>query len=163
MSENPTIAEAVRPVVAARGLELYDVEVTGTGRARVVRVLLTAPAGAGLDLDTIAEATELISPALDAPDVARRLPGPYALEVSSPGLERPLRRPEHFRGALGETVSVKQRDAQRERGTITAADDDGFELEGTDGTRRRFAYGDVVQARTIFEWDAAAAPGRARR
>jgi ribosome maturation factor RimP len=156
---HPTIVETVTRELAARGLELYDVEVTGAGRARVVRVLVTAPGG--VDLDTIAAATEAVSPALDAPEVARHLPGPYALEVSSPGLERPLRSPAHFRGAIGETVSVKVHDAPRLRGTVTSVGDDSFELQDPSGDVQRVAFGDVVQARTVFEWgDSATKPRR---
>jgi ribosome maturation factor RimP len=157
---DPTILETVTGVLDARGLELYDLEVTGAGRARVVRVLVTAPGG--VDLDVIASATEAVSPALDAPEVARHLPGPYALEVSSPGLERPLRRAAHYRGAIGETVSVKLPDEPRLRGTLTEVDDDGFTVTGADGDGRRVAYEDVVQARTVFEWgEAVAKPRRA--
>ncbi|MFI5045725.1 MAG: ribosome maturation factor RimP [Acidimicrobiia bacterium] len=168
MTEHSAIVEAVTPLLSARGLELYDVEVAGAGGARVVRVLVTASSeAAGLDLDAIASATEAISPALDAPEVAPHLPGPYALEVSSPGLERPLRRLEHFRGAVGELVSVKRDGEPRERGTIVTVDDDGIELEHSDGTTARVAYDEISQARTVFEWGATAergpARGRARR
>lgn len=161
MTDISTIVDAVSPLVAARGLELYDVEVHGTGSARVLRVLVTTSTGSGgLDLDAIAACTEAISPVLDEPPVATSIQGPYALEVSSPGLERPLRTAEHFRGAVGELISVKHGDAGRERGTILSADDTGFELEGTDGTTHRVAYDDVVQARTVFEWGATASRGR---
>ena len=152
ISSETSIAEAVTPLLAARALELYDVEVTGSGNGQVVRVLVTSPAG--VDLDAIAAATEVISPALDEPEVARHLPGPYALEVSSPGLERPLRRPAHFRGAIGELVSLKRHGAARERGTIVAAYDDTFELAHADGTTERIAFDDVEKARTVFEWGA---------
>jgi ribosome maturation factor RimP len=158
----------VTPLLHARDLDLYDLEVNGSGHGRVVRVLVTASSGdGGLDLDAISAASEAISTALDAPELARALPGPYALEVSSPGLERPLRRPEHFRGALGELVSVKREGAARVRGTVVAVDDDGFELERADGVTERVPYDDVAQARTVFEWGATAervpARGKARR
>jgi ribosome maturation factor RimP len=170
MTDISTIVDAVSPLVAARGLELYDVEVHGTGSARVLRVLVTTSAGSsGLDLDAIAACTEAISPVLDEPPVATSIQGPYALEVSSPGLERPLRTAEHFRGAIGELISVKHGDTGRERGTILSADDTGFELEGSDGTTHRVAYDDVVKARTVFEWGETASrrrpasSGKARR
>jgi ribosome maturation factor RimP len=155
-SPDTTIAAAVTPLLAARGLELYDVEVSGSGTARVVRVLVTA--SAGLDLDAVSRATEVVSPALDTPEIAALLPGPYALEVSSPGLERPLRRMEHYRSATGELVSVKRHGAARERGTVVSADDTGFELAAADGTTHRIAYDDVAQARTVFEWGGGKAP-----
>jgi ribosome maturation factor RimP len=98
-----------------------------------------------------------VSPLLDAPPLDAVIAGPYALEVSSPGLERPLRTPAHFARAVGETVSVKWRGADdgaaaRVRGVVTAADDTGFDLTLDDGRVERIACGDVTQARTVFEW-----------
>ncbi|MET0420537.1 MAG: ribosome maturation factor RimP [Acidimicrobiia bacterium] len=158
MQDNSTIVDAVAPVLVARGLSLYDIEITGAGKARVVRVLITNHEKGGLDLDAIAAATEAISPVLDESAVAAALPGPYALEVSSPGIERGLRLPEHFRGAIGETISVKVRDAERMHGKLVAADDSGFDLEldstTDDAPVTHVAYSDVVQARTVFEWGA---------
>ena len=164
MTDHTAIVDAVTPLLHARGLDLYDVEVNGSGGAPVLRLLVTATGGSGtaLDLDAIASATEAISPVLDAPDLARQLPGRYALEVSSPGLERPLRRPEHFRSALGELVSVKREGAPRERGTVVAVDDDGISLERADGVTERVAFDEIAQARTVFEWGATAERGPTR-
>ena len=71
--------------------------------------------------------------------------------MSSPGLERPLRRPEHFRRAVGSTISVKT-PGRRVRGVVVGADDDSFTLALDDGTQERISYTDVAQARTVFEW-----------
>jgi ribosome maturation factor RimP len=159
MVDVDTIAEALAPAVAGLGLHLYDVELSGTGRARILRVMVDREGG--VDLDAIAAATDAVSPLLDAPPLDSVVSGPYALEVSSPGLERPLRTPEHFSGAVGETVSVKfragddhgvQHGSRRVRGVVGAADDTGFELVLDDGTTEHIAYGDVTQARTVFEW-----------
>jgi ribosome maturation factor RimP len=156
MQDNSIIVAAVAPVLVARGLELYDIETTGAGRATVLRVLVTVAGPGGPDLAAIASATEAISPVLDEPAIANLLPASYALEVSSPGLERPLRRLEHYTGAVGEVVSVKVRDAERVRGTLIAADDAGFELQPDGGDPLSISYDDVVQARTVFEWGATA-------
>jgi ribosome maturation factor RimP len=156
------ISGVLEPVVRALGLSLYDVEISGSGRARVVRVLVDRPDG--VDLDAVAAAADAISPVLDAPPVDGWLTGPYALEVSSPGLERPLRTPAHFRGAEGETVSVKTRagsaPARRDRGVVQRSDEHGFELLLDDGTVLAVSYDEVVQARTVFEW--ASTPKRSR-
>jgi ribosome maturation factor RimP len=171
-----SIRELVAPLVASLGLDLYDVELTGAGHARSVRVVVdklgsgtggseTGGSGAGgVDLDTIADATRLLAPALSA---AAMLRDSDVLEVSSPGLERPLRRPEHYRSALGVLVSAKYlRDGEtvRERGTVTAVDDDGIELtsEGAEPATAgvRLAYADIVACRTVFEWGPAPRPGR---
>ena len=73
MRDVSVIVDAVEPVVAALGLELYDVEVAGTGRALVVRVLVDLEGG--IDLDTVGRAAEAISPVLDSEQVSRALPG----------------------------------------------------------------------------------------
>jgi ribosome maturation factor RimP len=155
MIDVDTIVRSLAPAVSELGLDLYDVELSGSGRARILRVMVDREGG--VDLDAIADATQAVSPLLDAPPLDAVLAGPYALEVSSPGLERPLRTPAHFVRAVGETVSVKTRPhddqgARRVRGAITAADDSGFELALDDGAAERIAYGDVTQARTVFEW-----------
>jgi ribosome maturation factor RimP len=162
MAEINRIREVIEPVVRALDLGLYDVEIAGSGRARVVRVLVDRPGG--VDLDTIAAATEAVSPVLDAPLVDAWLSGPYALEVSSPGLERPLRTPEHFQGAIGETISVKTRageaPARRDRGVLESAGAASFELVVDGGSRATIAYDDVIQARTVFEWGPAPKSGK---
>jgi ribosome maturation factor RimP len=157
MTDVAAIVAAVEPVVGALGLDLYDVEVTGSGRAKVVRVLVDREGG--VDLDTVGRAAEQISPALDGEPVAQVINGAYALEVSSPGLERPLRRPEHFRRAVGSAVSVKL-PGRRVRGVLLAADDEALDLALDDGTEERIPYTEVAQARTVFEWGAEKAAKR---
>ena len=158
------IAAAVEPALDALGLSLYDVELTGAGGARTLRVLVDRPDGTSLDLAAITAATNAISPLLDTDArAARTLHGSYTLEVSSPGLERPLRTPAHFRGALGAVVSLKTGpttapttgagEPRRVRGVVVSVDDGGVELE-VEGERETFAYADVTQARTVFEWGA---------
>ena len=167
------VALAVAPVLAEIGLELFDVELTGSGRARTLRVFVDRPdhsggegAGSGVDLDAITAATEALSPVLDADTrVAGVLSGPYTLEVSSPGLERPLRTPAHFRGAAGSVVSIKHRTADgspaRRRATLVSADDAGVTVD-VDGATEHLAYDDILQARTVFEWGPAPKPGKGR-
>lgn len=157
-----SLAGVIEPVLASLGLELFDLELTGSGSGRILRVVVDRDRG--VDLDAITAATEAVSPALDAQPSL--LSGPYALEVSSPGLERPLRRPDHYRRAVGSTVSVKTRDdqgaARRVRGVLASADDQGFTLEGDAGTER-IAYTDVTQARTVFEWGPEPLPAPKRK
>jgi len=158
------LVAAVEPVVAALGFDLYDVELAGSGPDRTLRV--TIDRDGGVDLDAITAATEALSPVLDRDEgVDSALRSSYTLEVSSPGLERPLRTPEHFRRAIGSTASVKTRgdagrDPRRTHGVIVAADDAGFELD-VDGTHERIAYDEITQARTVFEWGGGAKRGGA--
>lgn len=145
--------------VAHSGLELVDVEV----HSGLVRLVVDGPGGA--QLDAIAEATRAVSAVLDSHDP---LPGHrYTLEVTSPGVERPLRTPAQFTRAVGETVTVRTvagaPGARRLTGRLVSADDDGFVLEprgeqGDTGGAVRLAYGDVERARTVFEWGVSGGP-----
>src|ERR1017187_124866 len=98
MADVDPIAPAIEPVVATLGLQIYDLELTGGARTPTVRVTVDAPGG--VDLDAIAAASQALSPVLDAdPALSQACRGSYTLEVTSPGLERRLRTPSHFRGA----------------------------------------------------------------
>ena len=134
-----TTAESIRPALhqalAASGLVLEDVTVTPAGRRRVVRVLVDRdldPTGtvteptAPLTLDEVADATRLVSDALDDADVMGELP--YTLEVSSPGVGRPLTQPRHFRRNVGRLVTADSGDGQV-TGRVTAATDAEVTLE----------------------------------
>ena len=164
MADRDAIAAEIRPAITSLDLELYDVEITGSGRARVMRVLIDRDGG--VDLDAITRATEVIMPILDSSSIEDTLTGSYTLEVSSPGLERPLRRPEHFRGANGSTVSIKFRAGeappQRIRGTIVDAGDESCDIVLENGETEHVTYGDIVQARTVFEWGAQPKPGTSK-
>src|SRR4051794_36032806 len=139
------VPDLVAPLLAPLGLDLFDVELIGP----ILRV--TVDRDGGVDLDTIGEATSVISAALDRDDP---IPTRYTLEVSSPGLERPLRTPAHFRRFVGEKESVKtttEVDGERRiTGTLDAADDDptgGITVAG-----HSIAYDQIAKARTVFEW-----------
>jgi ribosome maturation factor RimP len=149
-----SVRAAVEPTVAALGLAVYDVELLGGAGARTLRLTVTRPAGTdrGIDLETITEVTRAVSPIVDD---AAPIGGSYLLEVSSPGIERALRRPEHFREALGEEVSVKfHTDAgpRRVRGVLRAFDGDHCVIESDDGGDEEIAITAITQARTVFEW-----------
>lgn len=153
------VREVVLPLLAERDLELYDIEVAG----RDLRVFVDR--AGGLDLDRLADATRAVSRALDDADP---IAGTYTLEVSSPGLERRLRTPQHFARAVGETVKVKlrasaARDGERRlEGAVTAADDGCVTLR-TAGGETTVAYDDIERARTVFVWGPKPKPGKARR
>lgn len=151
------IRKELEPVVEALGLQLFDVTLEG-GTHAVLKVVVDRPGG--VDLDAIEATTRRVSAALDAADPVR---GAYTLEVSSPGVERTLRRPEHFAGAIGATVSVKVRDAdgavERLRGEVTAVDDAGVTLQ-LELEARHVPFSEIEQARTVFVWGPAPKPGK---
>ncbi|MFQ5556240.1 MAG: ribosome maturation factor RimP [Acidimicrobiales bacterium] len=148
------VRELAAPLVEAEGVELYHVEHVGG----VVRVLVDAPDGVAID--RIARLTRAISRSLDEHDP---VPGRYTLEVSSPGLERPLHTLEHWRCALGADVKIKTKPdhdgPRRIRGTIVAVHDRAAEVEAEDGLIHLLEPADVVSARTTFEWGPGPKPG----
>jgi ribosome maturation factor RimP len=153
------IRDAVAPVIAGLGLELYDIELNGGGGTRTLRV--TIDRAGGVDLDAITDVTRALSPVLDDDST---VPGSFLLEVSSPGVERTLRTPAHYRGAHGCTVSLKVRTetgTQRAHGVLVDSDDERCTID-TDGQREEFRYSDVTQARTVFEWGPQPRPGQRR-
>ena len=143
------LADALSPLLEAQGLDLVDVEYHGA------ELTVFVDRQGGVDLDALGEATRVVSAALDEIDP---LPGRYTLTVSSPGLERRLRTPDHFVRAIGAVVTVRVHggtaDVRRVSGTLEAADENGFTLVGPDlpDGSMRVAYGDVERARTVFEW-----------
>ena len=146
-------AEAlVRPVVEGAGVELVDVAFEGTGGRRTLRV--TVDREGGIDLDAIAALSEKIARRLDLEDFGA---GRYELEVSTPGIERPLRTPAHFARAIGQRVKVKTTEpiegAQVHTGPLVESDDDGIVLE-VDGAARRVPIADIASARTVADWSA---------
>jgi ribosome maturation factor RimP len=153
------IRDAVAPVIAGLGLELYDVELNGGGGTRTLRV--TIDRAGGVDLDAITDVTRALSPVLDDDST---LPGSFLLEVSSPGVERTLRTPAHYLGARGCTVSIKVRTesgTERVHGVLVDSDDERCMIE-TNGERAELRYGDITQARTVFEWGPQPKPGQRR-
>jgi ribosome maturation factor RimP len=155
MSTADDVERAVAPVVESAGLELVDVEV------RPGHVKITVDRDGGVDLDSIGATTTQVSHALDRHDAVPG--GRYELEVSSPGLERRLRKPEHYARFVGDDIAVRTRpgiEGQRRcEGRLVEAGAENFTLEGdgVEGGRRTLAYDEVERAHTVFDWRAALA------
>ena len=146
-------AEAlVTPVIEGAGLELVEVTFGRESGRRILRVVVDRDGG--VDLDTIAELAEKVSRRLDLEGFA---PGPYRLEVSSPGIERPLKRREDFERFLGSQVKVKSHglidDVRNHTGALVSADAEAIVI-ATDGGELRVGYADIASARTVADWDA---------
>jgi ribosome maturation factor RimP len=131
----------VRDALAAVGFELESLDVRQAGRRRLVRVVVDAEDGIGLD--QVADASRAVSASLDAND--ELLPGPYTLEVTSPGVDRPLTRPPHWRRARYRLVRVRRTDGEQIIGRVGDTDDDGVVLL-VEGTLRRLEFGQVERA-----------------
>jgi ribosome maturation factor RimP len=141
----------VRPVVESAGMELVEVGLRREQGRQVLRV--TVDREGGVDLETIAATSERVSRRLDLEGLQF---GPYSLEVSSPGIERPLRDPHDFGRRVGERVRVKTANpvegSKTLHGTIVEAGPEVVRV-ATEGGVRVVAYQDITSARTDVDWD----------
>ena len=121
------VVALLEPAVAETGLDLEDVELRNVGRRLVVRVLVDSDAG--VTLDEVAAASQTVSDALDGSDVLGD--EPYTLEVSSPGVDRPLTLPRHWRRSTGRLVEATLRSGEKVVGRVLESDDASVLLEIT--------------------------------
>lgn len=152
MSALDEVKDLAQAVARRRSLRLWDVEVGGRPGRSVVRVFVDSDQG--VDLDTVAEVSEELSRGLDLHDP---IPGRYTLEVSTPGLERTLRSPEHFRLSVGREVVVKTVEplvdrSHRIEGEIVEAEDDSVTLKLDEDKSIDVPFEAIKSARTVFEW-----------
>ncbi len=143
--------ETIEAYLADEQVELDDLEMSG----RTLRVVVDTEDG--VDLDHLTNVSRGISRVLD--DADGFIDGKYNLEVTSPGLERKLRRPRHFQKSLGRQMVAKTRSGETIRGELTSADDDSFTIENGD-TVTSIAYADLAGARTILEFTPPPKPGK---
>lgn len=153
------VRRMVAPIIADLHLDLYDVEMRGG----TLRITVDTPVGSpgGVDLDTLTLVTKMISRDFDHDDP---MPGHYTLEVTSPGLERTLRTPAHFRREVGKTVALRLRDVvqgeRRVQGDLVAADEHSATIRTEDLAERVIPYEQIDRARTVFVWGPAPKPGK---
>jgi ribosome maturation factor RimP len=135
--DSDQIMKVAGPVVHALGMDLESVKVTSAGRRRLLRIVVDSDHGVGLD--DAAQVSRELSAKLDASDVMGDLP--YTLEVSSPGVDRPLSQPRHWQRAAGRKVRVPLAGSPSDpvQGRVVEADATGVVLD-INGTRRRFDY-----------------------
>jgi ribosome maturation factor RimP len=128
----------ISPVVDKAGFDLERVSVSRVGRRHSVQVIVDRDGGVGLD--AVAEVSHAVSQALDAAEAAGAavVPGEYVLEVSSPGVDRPLTKPRHWRRNAGRLVKV-QVGGRTVTGRIAGTTDDGVVLE-VGGAPRTLPY-----------------------
>ena len=149
------LLDLLGPLVTDAGYDLEDVAVTSAGRRSLVRV--TVDADGGIDLDSVAVVSRLVSDALDADAGDQRSPralaGPYVLEVSSPGIDRPLTEPRHWRRATGRLVKVDVA-ARPLTGRIVEVDDSGVTFD-VEGAKRVIAWDDLGRGKVQVEFNRA--------
>ncbi len=142
------LAEVLTAPLAATGLDVEGIDVTPAGRRRLLRVAVDKDGG--VTMDDIADATKEVSRLLDESDVMGEQP--YTLEVTSPGTDRPLTLPRHWRRNESRLVKVTTRDGGTVTGRIRGSDEQSATLD-VDGTERVLAYDDVAKARIQIEFN----------
>jgi ribosome maturation factor RimP len=141
------LADELTGPIGQLGLDLEAVDLTSAGKRRVLRVAIDRDGG--VTMDDIADATREVSRVLDETDLMGQQA--YTLEVSSPGVDRPLTLPRHWRRNTGRLVKVKLRDGEPTIGRIRSTDEAGAVLD-VDGTERRLEYAEVQKAKIQIEF-----------
>lgn len=139
------LLQAMEGRAAAEGVEIVTVEIVGSKKAPTIRVYIDAEGG--VSFDELARSQAWIGEMMDELDP---FPGAYMLEVSSPGIDRPLRTPEHFQRAAGETATVKTRGPIEGRSSFTGellGFEDGAVRLSVDGETVAIPYDDIKKAR----------------
>jgi ribosome maturation factor RimP len=138
----------LEPVIAETGFDLEDVLVTPAGKRRQVRVIVDGDDG--VSLDDIAVVSQAVSAALDDSDAMGS--GPYVLEVTSPGVDRPLTQPRQWRRASGRLVRATLSGGEEITGRVRAADDEAVVLD-TDGRERRLGHDELTRGLVQVEFN----------
>ena len=144
------LRELLEPMIEAMGYELVMAELTGAG-SKTLRVYIDSPGG--IVLDDCETVSRQVSAMLDVNDP---ISGEYALEISSPGLDRPLAKPEHFRRAEGNIVRIKMVRSHLGRrnftGLLKCVSGEGAVVE-VDGEDYELPYNDMDRARLVSEFE----------
>ncbi len=142
------LAKVLDEPLAAAGLDVEAIELTPAGRRRILRVAVDKDGG--VTSDDLAEATKEVSRVLDESDVMGEQP--YTLEVTSPGTDRPLTLPRHWRRNRSRLVKVTTTDGTTVTGRVCGSDENSATLD-IDGTERVVPYSEVAKARIQIEFN----------
>jgi ribosome maturation factor RimP len=140
------LEESIEMTIKGCGVELYDIVNTKEHDNNIFRVFITSKEG--ISLDKCAEVSRLISPILD---VDEPMGGKYNLEVSSPGIERKLKKTQHFKASVGDKVKIKDFDKNILKGELLEADDNEVKVKTEHGIEI-ISYDEISSASTYFEW-----------
>ena len=133
-------------IVESCGVHVYDTEVATEFDKRIFRLYITSKEG--INLDKCAEVSRILSPIFD---VEPPLEGEYTLEVSSPGIERKLTKPEHFTASLGEKIKVKLKDKEKFIGILESFENNLVSVR-VENELKIIPIDTIEKARTYFEW-----------
>ncbi len=142
---------------AREGCELYDVEIGGTAKHRILRVFVDGDK-VPVTIEQCANVSQALGLLLDVEDVVPG--GPYELEVSSPGLERHLREPRHYEKSIGQTIRVvleaplagAEKLGVSLEGILKGATEGAIRLQGRDN-EWEIPYKQIKRARTVYEFN----------
>ena len=140
------LEESIKLAVEGCEAQLYDIVTTKENDKNIFRVYVTSKEG--ISLDKCAEISRMISPILD---IDEPMSGVYNLEVSSPGIERRLKKPQHFIVSLGEKIKLKDFEKNTIKGELVFADDSEIKIK-TEHGEEIIAYDEISSASTYFEW-----------
>lgn len=141
-----TLEESIQIAVEGCGVSLYDIVSLKENDTNIFRIYITSKDG--ISLDKCAEVSRQISPLLD---VQEPLSGKYNLEVSSPGIERKLKKPMHFQSSLNENVRIKDFEKNILEGKLIRADENEIVIE-TEHGEEIVSYDEISSASTYYEW-----------
>ena len=133
-------------IVESCGVHVYDTEVATEFDKRIFRLYITSKEG--INLDKCAEVSRILSPIFD---VEPPLEGEYTFEVSSPGIERKLTKPEHFTASLGEKIKVKLKDKEKFIGILESFENNLVSVR-VENELKVIPIDTIEKARTYFEW-----------
>jgi len=140
------LEESIEIAVQGCGAEVYDMVSLKENDMNIFRVYVTSIDG--INLDKCAEISRMISPILD---LEEPMNGKYNLEVSSPGIERKLKNPRHFKASIGDKIKLKDFDKNITKGELISADEDEIKIK-TEHGEEIISYDEISSASTYFEW-----------
>ena len=149
-SANVLTAGLVEPL-ANVGVDLEDVQVQRAGRREVVRVVVDKDGG--VDLDTVADVSRIVSALLDAPPLSDQFAGAYVLEVTSPGVDRPLTEPRHWRRATGRLVDIALVDGTTLRARVRDVEGDTVTVDLDPGGARVLSVPEILRGSVQIEFN----------
>jgi len=147
MKFNMNLDTQIAKIIEANGAFLYDTEVVTEFDETIFRILITKVGGVKLDL--CASISHELSPFLDVhPPMSQA----YRLEISSPGIERKLLKPSHFKNAIGEKVKLKITNGDKVKGVLKEANNTSIIVE-TKAGENAYTYSQLNTCKTYFDWN----------